>query len=153
MAGIFDRARSYWPENNIDIERLSTLIDEDVKWKSNEDNSFEGFMSKPKLDRISEPLIDDTMDFLRHSVTTEVYIRLKDGKIGANRFSVPSLFMIFRFERFTQEEAAEFISGIKSNDMWDSHFKRSIIERAVDLMRRNDSPDIDEATRLFVEML
>ncbi len=154
MVGIFDRARSYWPDDSsVDIEKLWVLIDEDVKWKSGEDNSFEGFMRHPRLDIVPEPSMDDTMDFLRHSITTEVYIRMKDGKVGSNRFSIPSLFVIFRFESFTQEEAAEFVSGIKSNDMWDSHFKRDIIERVVDLMRRNESPDIDEATRLFVEML
>jgi hypothetical protein len=154
MAGIFDRARSYWPdEGSVDFDRIWKIVEEDVAWKNREDVVFDGFKSQPRLERQKRATVDDTMDFLRFAVTVEAYVKSKGDHVGTTRFSIPSAFVIFRFDKFTQEEAAEFISGIRANDMWDWEFKERVIEKVVDLMRRNDSPDIDDAARLFVEML
>jgi hypothetical protein len=154
MAGIFDRARSYWPdEGSVDFDRIWTIVEEDVAWKNGDDIVFNGFKSQPRLEMQIRATIDDTMDFMRSAVTVEAYIKSKGDTVGTTRFSIPSAFVIFRFDMFTQEEAAEFISGIRANDMWDGEFKEKLIEKVVDLMRRNDSPDIDDATRLFVEMI
>lgn len=152
---IFDRARKLWPDvGSVDTGLLEQMIAEDFEESGNgEYVGLTGRISiESRLEYDDEPG-GDRMDFLSCGLSVMARVYGNDGNTRNYKMGIPSMFFIFRHEPFTHEEASDFITEMRRNELWEDRFKGLIIERCVRYMKLNNNPAIDDATRLFVEML
>jgi hypothetical protein len=152
---IFDRARQLWPDvGSVDKALLEQMIAEDFEESVN--GHYVGLTGRisieSRLEYDDEPG-GDRMDFLSHGLSAMARVYGSDGNTRNYTVGIPSMFFIFRHEPFTQEEATDFITEMRRNYLWEERFKGMIIDRCIKYMKLNKNPAIDDATRLFVEML
>lgn len=152
---IFDRARKLWPDlSSVDKGLLEQMIAEDLERSGTGDYSgMTGELSLEKNMKHEDEPGGDRMDYLSHGLSVMIRVYGPDGHTRNYKIGVPSMFFIFRHEPFTQEEATDFITEMRKNNLWEDEFKATIVERCVEYMKLNTNPAIDDATRLFVEML
>jgi hypothetical protein len=152
---IFDRAKYFWmDEGNINMDLVEKMIAEDLQIHNR--GKYVGLTNKVSIEReleYKDRIGGDRMEFLRYGLTTMARSYGEDGNTRTYRIAIPSMFFIFRNEVFTYEDVGDFINAIKINKLWDEDFKKMILEKSVQYMKLNKNPGINDATRLFVEML